>query len=47
MIDAKCIRDIDLVKNPDDKRRILESNNWSLIIIIFQQIIFLCRNQEL
>ena len=29
MIDAKCIRDIDLAKNPDVKRPILESNNWS------------------
>ena len=29
MIDAKCIRDIDLASNPDVKRPILESNNWS------------------
>ena len=29
MIDAKCIRDIDLARNPDVKRPILESNNWS------------------
>ena len=29
MLNAKCIRDIDLARNPDVKRPILESNNWS------------------